>query len=284
MVFVLHDPLLVSTTGKIIGIPGTVAAAVAALCLASPGWTRASEPAQPSASELIKKSIRALRTEQEIATYSMHLIGPSGEEGRRTMKVWFKSPNVDEAKLLIKFSEPASIRGTGILTLVEKGKSPDQWLFIPTYGKVRRISHGNENESFLGSDFTMADLDVRRGESYDFSVSGSQKCGPVDCFVLVGLPKASEARDEQIYSRKIVFIRKDNFLNVRTELYNAADQLEKVMELQGIHRDASNRWAAERMEMQTLPTHHKTVLEFEKRDRGTVPEDYLFTQSFLERS
>lgn len=260
-----------------------VAAFAIGVILAAYQGSQASPTPVPDAATLFRKSLRAIHIEHETSVYTMRLIGPSGEEGVRRMHVWFKSPSDEDNKLLIKFTEPASIRGTGLLTITEKGKTPDQWLYLPAYRKVRRVRQGNENESFLGSDFTMADISIQHEGSFKFTVEGTKKCGDGECYVLVGTPKPELDRDQQSYSKKVVFIRTDSYLNVKTEFYNQANQLEKIMELQGVRKDGANRWVADRMEMRNILVNHRTIIEFEKRDTKSVPPDHIFTQAHMEK-
>ncbi len=235
-------------------------------------------PTESFASQLFRKSVDAMHFKREEAVYTMRLQG-SGSEGVRKMQVWFKSLGQDDAKLRIRLTEPADIRGTGFLTLIGPGgKSKDQWLYLPTYHKVRRIGRGNESEPFLDSDFTLEDVSVESKGKFVYTVSGSQKCGDAQCYVLTGTPESQAAS----YSKKIVFIRKDNFLNVRTEFYDADRKLQKILTLEKFHRDAaSGRFVPDRFQMNGLAAHHVTSLEIDKRMAGN-PADSLFTQNALE--
>ncbi len=231
---------------------------------------------------LLKKSVQAVHTQHEESAYVMKLVGAGGDVSVRKMKVWFKSKNEEDAKLLIKFTEPADIRGTGFLTIAEKGKTPDQWLYLPALKKSRRIKGGNADEPFLGSDFSMGDLSVDKNDGLRYKVDGVQKCEGGECYVVTGTPKSDADKGNLTYSKKTFFIRKDNFLGVKGEFYNQAGQLEKVMTMQKIHKEG-NRWVGDVIEMKNLLTKHSTVLEFEKRDTASVPADTVFTPAFLER-
>lgn len=238
----------------------------------------------PEASALLRKAAQAIHIQNEESWYMMRIFDADGKEsGTRKMHVWFKSKVDTENKLLIKFTEPANIRGTGILTLLQKGETAEQWLYLPAYRKVRRIRKGNENEAFLGSDFSMADISAEHESSFDFKNTGVQKCDKFDCYVLQGTPKADLEKESQIYSKKIIYVRKDSGLNVRTEFYNNDGKLEKVMVLNGVKQDGAKRWVADQIEMKNLLTKTHTTLDFEKRDTEKVPADSTFTQAFLEK-
>ena len=247
---------------------------------------KSSHAAGLSAEEILKKSIQGVYSGSETSTYLMKLVG-GGSESIRKMTVAFKRGDAESAKLVIKFQDPADIRGTGLLSVIEKGKPADQWIYLPAVKKTRRIKGGNENESFLGSDFTVGDLtnidnDQKR---FDYSIlENDRACGAFHCYVLIGKPKAGTEPGSIPYTKKIMEVRKDNFMTTRIEFHNLDNKLEKVLELKGIHQDNGKSWVADRMEMKNLIAEHSTVIEVQKRDTSKAPSDALFTQSALERN
>lgn len=245
-------------------------------------YTEAKAEELPSPETLLKKSVQAVHTNNEESVYVMKLIGSGGDISTRKMKVWFKSKGENDAKLLIKFIEPADIRGTGFLTLAEKGKDPDQYLYLPVLKKSRRIKGGNMDEPFLGSDFSMGDLSVDKTDSLSYKVEGVKPCEGGECFVVVGTPKEGTDSSSLTYSKKIFYIRKDNYMGIKGEYFNPSGQLEKVLTLQRVHQDGK-RWLADAAEMKNLLTKHSTVIEFEKREFNKVQPDHIFSVNFLER-
>ncbi len=234
----------------------------------------------PSPENLLKKSLQAIHTQNEQSLYVMKLIGSGGDVSTREMRVWFKSVSDDDAKLMIKFTKPADIRGTGILMISEKGKAQDQWLYLPALKKSRRIKGGNPDEPFLGSDFSMGDLSGAKDGNLQYRTEGIKKCDEFDCYVVVG--ESKDASADSTYSKKVYWIRKDNYLGVKAEFYNQSNQLEKVLTLSKAKKDG-NRWVVDSIEMKNLLTKHSTVMEFVKRDTKSVPADSIFTVNFLER-
>jgi hypothetical protein len=202
------------------------------------------------------------------------------------MKVWYKRGGPENAKLLIKFMDPADIRGTGLLSLMDKDKPADQWIYIPAYKKTRRIKGGNENEAFLGSDFTIGDItsidnDTKR---YEYKVTAETKaCGGAQCWEITGTPKADVDASTLPYSKKVLLIRKDNGVSPRIDFYNSEGKLEKVLEIRNVHKASANNWVADEMEMRNELSHHKTLIQIQKRDASKAPADSQFTQSNLER-
>lgn len=242
----------------------------------------------PSASDILKKATQSIYSGNEESVYVMKLSeSGGGSEIIRKMKVLYKRGGAESAKLFIKFQEPADIRGTGLLSIIEKDKPADQWIYLPALKKTRRIKGGNESESFLGSDFTVGDLtsidnDAKR---YDYQVTKSDEpCGSSRCIVLTGLPKGGVDLSILPYSKKVLFVRSDNFVTDHIEFFNPEGKLEKTMMLSGLRKTESSGWLSDKMEMKNQLNGHTTVIEVTKRDTSKAPADSAFTQAALERN
>ena len=243
---------------------------------------------EPSAEEIIKKSTQNIYSGNEESTYTMKLAeGSGGSPTLRKMKVLYKRGGPESAKLLIKFMEPADIRGTGLLSVLEKDKPADQWIYLPALKKTRRIKGGNESESFLGSDFTVGDLtsiDNDR-ERYESKVTSSDDaCGSAKCYLVTASPKSGVDVSSLPYSKKVLHVRKDNFVTEKVEFFNADGKLEKVLSFEAVHSAGANGWLSDRLVMKNLLTGHSTVIEVAKRDTSKQPSDSAFSQSALERN
>ena len=244
--------------------------------------------AELPADEILKKSTQNIYSGSEESLYVMKLNeGGGGSETVRKMKVFYKRGGPESAKLLIKFQEPADIRGTGLLSVLEKDKPADQWIYLPALKKTRRIKGGNESESFLGSDFTVGDLtsvdnDAKR---YDNAVTSSDEaCGAAQCYLLTSSPKSGVDASTLPYSKKLLHVRKDNFVTEKIEFFNTEGKLEKVLTLEDVHAVGSSGWLSDKMVMKNLLTGHSTVIEVAKRDTAKAPADSAFSQAALERN
>jgi hypothetical protein len=253
--------------------------AVAALCVGI--YVIEARADAESAKSILQKALRSSHPKHEESIYQMKLIGRDGNESVRKMRVWFKSNEKDEIKLLIKFEEPANIRGTGFLTIAENGKPPEQWLYLPSLKKSRKIVGGGADESFLGSDFSMADISSTSQEDDSIiTLKPEQKIDGVTVQVIEVTPKPGK---ESLYSKKVFYIQKEGSMTKKAEFYNKAGQIEKVMTAHGIKKHPSGQWLADSLEMKNLLTEHRTVIEFIERDVTKVPADSVFTKGRLEK-
>jgi hypothetical protein len=74
----------------------------------------------------------------------------------------------DGDRLLIRFSYPNDIRGTGFLVWEHPNSDDERFLYLPSLGRVRRIAGAETQESFVGSDFTYEDIGGREFDDYSY--------------------------------------------------------------------------------------------------------------------
>ena len=88
-----------------------------------------------------------------------------GEPASRTLEIWQKG----EDKRLIRYTEPARLAGVGLL--VPDGETI--YLYLPAYGRVRRVVGESRGDAFMGTDFAMEDLArLEWAEDYDPELVG----------------------------------------------------------------------------------------------------------------
>lgn len=73
-----------------------------------------------------------------------------GNPAERTLEMWQKGTD----KRLVKFTAPARLAGIGML--VPDGDTI--YLYLPSYGRVRRVIGEARGDAFVGTDFAMEDL------------------------------------------------------------------------------------------------------------------------------
>ncbi len=66
-----------------------------------------------------------------------------------------------------RLKSPEYLRGMTILTIEKDRGSHDVFVFLPSLGKVRRITTAQKGDAFFGSDITYEDLERRRIEEFD---------------------------------------------------------------------------------------------------------------------
>jgi len=216
----------------------------------------------------------------------MVLINPQGEKRERKLTNYAKlqRDGVDNL-LLAKFLEPADVRGTGFLQVEHSNADDDQWIFLPALAKSRRLVANNKKDSFFGSDFSYGDITLPKVDAYKHTLKGTETIGGLDYYVIESVPASDTLKDDTGYSRKITWVRKDNFLEGKVEYYDLNGELFKT-QITADHKKLESdpdRWLALRREMTNVQTGHKTIFTFDQVTNGAGIEEGLFTTRSLER-
>ncbi|MGH8605636.1 MAG: outer membrane lipoprotein-sorting protein, partial [Gammaproteobacteria bacterium] len=108
-------------------------------------------------------------TEAELA---MVLYSKSGDTSSRSLRIRTMEVQNDGNKSLIIFEIPFDVKGTAVLTYSHITGSDDQWIFLPSIKRVKRISSDNKSGAFMGSEFAFEDLSSYEVEKYDYKYLG----------------------------------------------------------------------------------------------------------------
>src|SRR6476660_7274433 len=71
------------------------------------------------------------------------------------------------SKTLVRFTDPAEVRGVGLLSINQRGTSERQWMYTPAIQRVRRIAPQERARRFIGSDFSNEDMAERVLEDFE---------------------------------------------------------------------------------------------------------------------
>ncbi|MGJ7027447.1 outer membrane lipoprotein-sorting protein [Petrimonas sulfuriphila] len=165
-------------------------------------------------------------------------------------------------KRMFRFTSPASQAGISVLSL------PDDvmYLYLPAFGKERRIATSAKNQNFAGTDFSYDDM-----ESVLFSAKYTPKLlkTEADVFVLELTPLSRSD-----YSKVIVRINKTNFYPELMEYYDKGNT--KIKEAKYTFKKIGNYWNASEIEMTDLKKNHKTKMQMSdvKYDQGLTDDDF----------
>ena len=197
---------------------------------------------------------------------------------QRLLYSYAKEKGAGERWSLMRFVDPKSIDGTGLMTLDHPGDESDQWLYLPALDRVRRISSARKGGRFVGSDFFYEDLKDREVEMDHHLLSGQGKVGEIACQVLVSTPRDS---DNSVYSKRVSCIHPKLLIPLRIDLYDK-DQNQPVKRLLARKiKKIQGYWTILDSTMYDLKTGHQTQLFTKRIKYNQNLPDALFTQQAL---
>jgi len=190
----------------------------------------------------------------------------------------------DGDRLLIRFTYPNDIRGTGFLVWEHPKGEDERFLYLPSLGRVRRIAGSEAQESFVGSDFTYEDIGGREFDEYTYTIVDENASwtppagGPArPAWRLESRRKDQSAR----FPRVVSTIVKDSFVVVGAEIYNRRDEKQKVYTVRRLEQ-IEGIWTAMDAEMTNALEKSRTELTIEKMDYNVGLKDSDFTRRELE--
>jgi outer membrane lipoprotein-sorting protein len=187
------------------------------------------------------------------------LIDKAGKEKTREANIIQKGND----KRIFRFTAPASQAGIAVLSL------PDDvmYLYMPAFGKERRISSSVKSQNFAGTDFSYDDM-----ESVPYSKKYTPKLIKTegDVYILELIPISPKST----YSKLIVKVHKTNYYPVTMEYYDKGNK--KIKDAIYKFKKIEKYWNAEEIEMTNLKKKHKTkmIMSDVKYDIGLTDEEF----------
>ena len=246
--------------------------------------------AEFTAAEVIQRVESRDDGNSAIAEYTMVLIDNRERQRLRDIKIYTKDYGADE-KTLSLFESPADIRGTAYLNLNwdDNARDDDSWLYLPALQRVKRIATSDTSDSFLGSDFTYADINGIEIDWYDFSfINESEIVDGQDCWVIEAVPKPEykdRAENETGYSKIQSWIRKDSFVQQRSQMWELRGNRIKFFTSSDV-RLVNDIWTVHRLQAVTTRNgmqEHASVLQVNKIDYNVEVADEIFSTEYMQR-
>ncbi|MFQ6004460.1 MAG: outer membrane lipoprotein-sorting protein [Woeseia sp.] len=182
-------------------------------------------------------------------------------------------------KSLTVFHEPRDIEGTAFLSHTHIDRPDDQWLYLPSLKRVKRIASSNMSSAFVGSEFAYEDLLSDEVEKFDYRWLRNEACTDWQCFVLERRPRYEDSG----YSRQVVWIDQDQYRPVKIEYYDRKGRLKKTLVFEDYRNYLDRYWRAKRMRMENHQTGKTTMLAFGEFQFSTGLTDQDFDPSALRR-
>jgi hypothetical protein len=228
--------------------------------------------------------------ESSVGDYTMVLIDRRDRQRVRNLRIYSKDFGED-SKALSLFETPADIRGTAYLNFDwdDQDRDDDSWLYLPALQRVKRIASSDTSDSFLGSDFTYADINGYELDWYDYTfINESETVDDVEVWVVEAIPKPEfkdKAEDATGYSKMQSWIRKDNFVQARGQVWELKGNKIKYFNSTEIEL-IDDIWTTKRLQVVTTRNgrqEHASVLQINSIDYNVAVDDLSFTTEYMQR-
>lgn len=234
-----------------------------------------------NATDITMRSADAIDISNMEMTSDIFIRDGKGNVRERTITTWSKSFAGGD-KMLIRFLAPAEVKGTSLL-IHDYDKQADQmWVYMPALRKVRRILSTEKGKSFMGSEFSNADMSKPNIDEFNYKVLGSEIVNGKNCWKVEAAGKTDAIKKENNYSRKISYIDQTNYLCLRIEYYDFSDKLQRVQTLDQYKKLANGKYFAYRMLMENVRNKRNSEMQVrELKLNSSLPES-AFSPNQLE--
>jgi hypothetical protein len=236
---------------------------------------------QPDATVLMDRTRDLTLTGSLSATVSLAITEKNGNVRNRTISMLTKSYPEGVEKRLIKFTEPADVRGTAMLVIDNKDKADEMWIYLPALKKTRRIVSTEKGKSFMSSEFSNADFSSPTLS--DFTNSHLQGSGNYDQWIIESKPVTAEKADEYGYSRKVSYIASGNSQIKKLEFYNFDNELFKIIEIKSVQQGENGRYIIKDMTAKNLINGRTSEIRFTNISMNAKIDDSSFSLQNLEK-
>jgi hypothetical protein len=228
--------------------PATVAAEAATPDVAAspPAGSPAEETPETelTAREIYRRMLRNRfdSAVQELAIVSFDRAG--NEQELRMQQLWKRYLEGSEsrgrgvlARTIVRYLEPPDLRKTGYLVINKQDQPSDQFIYLASQRRVRRINL--RNQTVVGTDLAVEDLVPRELDDADYERAPDADVGDTACFVVEATPRPEI---ESVYSKFQAYIEKEHYVPIRVrywdrkaiEIKELRSPVESIREIEGV--------------------------------------------------
>jgi outer membrane lipoprotein-sorting protein len=207
---------------------------------------------EPTPQEIVKRCDDLMRGDTQEGKYTMTVITPSWE---RILTLYVYSQGRD--KIFIRILSPSKEKGTTTLRI-----KSEMWNYLPSVERTIKIPPSMMLEPWMGSDFANDDLFKESSvvNDYTHEILTTEKIDDQDVYKIQLTPKP---RAGVIWDKRIMWIRKSDYVPLRDEFYAKNNRLIKTLAYSDVKKISGR----------LIPTHWEMVSEIKKGRRTTIEVD-----------
>ena len=236
---------------------------------------------QPDATAIMNRTRDLTLTGSMSASVSLIITEKNGSIRKRTISMTTKSFADGSEKRLIRFVEPADVKGTSMLIYDNKDKADEMWIYLPALKKTRRIVSSEKGKSFMSSEFTNADF--TSPSPADFNNSHLEGSGNSKVWIIESRPVNDEKASEYGFSRKVSYVEEDTYVLKKMEFYNFENRLYKKIEVRAVEPGKNGSYLIKDMYAENILNGRNSEIKFNNIGMNQKIEDSVFTLQNLEK-
>jgi hypothetical protein len=274
-----HVGRKLAATHRQISTPSCSHLVITALLVAWLGLAARAQAQEPTADQIASRMVRsdAFTWEGARTRMRMLLTEEDGKQRERVMDIIGRRKD-DLFQTLVRFTAPQDIAGTAFLMLERNKETSEQYVYLPGLKRTRRIVGREREGSFMGSDFTYADMQ-RLDSRYAKHVRlPDENLGSEACFVLDSTISPDAPSQ---YGKILTWVRKSDYVALRTRFHDKGGKLVKTLYSRKV-KPIDGKPVVVEARMQSALKKHSTDLFIDEVERKDDLGDTNFTPAALE--
>jgi outer membrane lipoprotein-sorting protein len=235
----------------------------------------------PDPKEISEKAAGAIHFDAMEMTSTLTITDKNGATRiRKVSNITKKFGTTTKSK--IRFLSPAEVAGTTILIYDHDSKDDDMWIYMPSLRNTRRIISSEKGKSFMGSEFSNADMSKPNPDDYNYKLLGTETIKGKAYWKIESsfISKTNEKNNG--FSKKVSIIDKENFLNYKTEYYGSDGKHFKTMVMEDFRKQPNGKHFAWSMKVENIKNGRKSDIKVEQFKPATTASEKQFDVNNIE--
>jgi len=202
-----------------------------------------------------------------------------GIHEERELLVWRTDEAVGAERVMVRFTQPESVRNVGVLFLEREGRPNDYFLYQPDLRRVRRLPEAVANDDVYGIDLEFLGFGVAQSEPTDIVSLERESLEGRPTYKLTEMAKRENAR----FDERITWLDTQTFIPVRTEQFRGGKRrlIARTVETTIVHGVPTPL----RMEFENQLESRKVSLRVAEVDyEAAIPEEVFSTLALVRAS
>ncbi len=236
--------------------------------------------------EIMEKNFVVNKYQDSTSDTTMTLTNKAGKQRvRKTFGTTKLQGNGLDNMRMTRFLEPADVKGTVSLLVEHSEKDDDIWIYLPSMKKVRRLVSSNKKDSFVGTDFSYGDVIGHKVKEWNHTLVKEEEVDGKACYVIESVAANATVKSNTGYSKRVNWIQKDNFVSVKSQMYDEAGELVKegkfshFLEVDPVR----HKWQAGELLMRNVQTEHQSVIHIDQFKVNVGVKENYFTTRYMEQ-
>lgn len=244
--------------------------AMATLCLA--GATLLAHAATDTEAMTLMKQRRQLSGgwQNSMASVKMKIVEANGDTSLRELRQYAQEVPEDGNRTVNIFVKPKDVDGLAVLTHSHTHGNDDQWLYLPSSQRVKRIASTNKSGSFVGSEFAYEDISSFEVDKYSY---GDVTRATLDGKAVVTVT-SQPTYENSGYAKLVTYLDAKTFQPQKIEYFNTRGEVFKTLTLsQYKSYTPQGGWRPHVLDMVNHLTGRRTVIEYSAFEPSRVGGD-----------